>query len=249
MLLCFDIGNTFLKYAVYENDQLISFSKSKFHKLNLLNLKKYKIKNIAISSVVPSNLITLKNELDNVFGIVPFVINRNLKLNILLDFLDTSTIGIDRICAASGAVAFFSENSTSPILAIDLGTATTINLIKPNNIFSGGIIAPGMKTMINSLNLQTAQLPEINLENYELFFGKDTKSAIASGVVNSTLGLINFAVQNVQTEFNSEPKLIITGGNSDFIKGKIDYEFVQIKDLVLRGVKKIFEINNIIFHN
>ena len=93
---------------------------------------------------------------------------------------------MDRVCSVVGALELatnqkiISENQF--LITIDFGTATTINIVSPNKEFIGGLIAPGVNTMLNSLNEKTAQLPLPNLESYQGLIGNSTNSSLISGV-------------------------------------------------------------------
>ncbi|MBI9070022.1 MAG: type III pantothenate kinase [Melioribacteraceae bacterium] len=237
MLLALDIGNTFIKYGIYERNNLLRFTRVKHNRFNSINFNEFKISEVAVSSVVPKVEEEISKSVLERFNISPYHIDKNNTLGITLNYSSVTTLGIDRICAAVGA--FYSSDNSSNIIYADLGTATTINYVI-DGAFEGGLILPGLETMINSLNLNTAQLPKVDLSQYNNFIGKDTPDCIISGIINSTICVIEKSV----SQLNTRTKLIITGGNAKFIEPHLDLEYEFIEDLVLRGVKKIFELNN-----
>jgi len=247
MFLALDVGNTFVKIGIYEEEKLIHFAKFKHNEFSANLIKEFKITNAAISSVVPSINNFLISEIENNFKISPLVISHNLNLNLKINYNPVESLGIDRICASEGAFSFFKnqKNKNDFLLIIDSGTATTLNLISLKGEYLGGIIMPGIYTMINSLNKNTAQLPKVNLEKFVKLISNDTSSAIASGVINSTVGLIEKVFNEIKNEFtNSNIHLFLTGGSSLILKEHLKYNFNLVEDLVLRGVKRIFEINS-----
>ncbi|GJQ61526.1 MAG: type III pantothenate kinase [Melioribacteraceae bacterium] len=250
MFLAIDVGNTVTKAALfdkYEISETIRFPGNEIPDTLLTN----KITECAISGVVPEVSNSLIEKIKSEVGITPFLISRASKLNIELDYDTPETLGIDRICGACGAVALFdkvySGTSSRPkvIVTIDFGTATTLNVIKSPNIFAGGMIAPGLNTMFNSLTEKTAALPTVQLEDYDDIIGKSTVKSIASGVLNSTLGMIDKIITNLESE-NRDCNIytFITGGNAEAIRRFISMNYYHAPDLVMRGIKTIYELNH-----
>lgn len=250
MLLVCDIGNTFVKFAVYDNDSLISFTKTSHDNIALSSFVKYNIHSAAVSSVVPQTEQTLNTLIKEYFGINAFHVKIDSPFQIKLNYSTPGTLGIDRVCSAEGALALFRMDPLFAdydkdvfLLSIDSGTATTINIVKYNAEFIGGVIAPGINTMVNSLNKGTAQLPEIDVyKDYQGLIGTDTNTCIASGILNSTLGLIERTYNYLTDHFNAKViKIYVTGGNGKLISENLKYENIFVEDLVLRGVKSVFE--------
>src|ERR1017187_1308232 len=143
MLLACDIGNTNIKAGIFEDDKL-----TEFHFLPGLKeltdlIKINKLREIAISSVVPSKTKNLTDSLHQL-KLNPIIINKKSSFNLKIDYDSRETLGIDRICSAEGAYYLCcSKNEFKKeqiIISIDLGTATTINVVKYPGIFEGGII-------------------------------------------------------------------------------------------------------------
>ena len=156
MLLAFDIGNTFVKYGLYRENELITLGKVKPEEIHKDLFSGYDIEKIAISSVVPNTTEELLSICKNDFGVDPFVITSDSDFNLKIDYRTPNTLGLDRLCGAEGAFSLVckehnTETNEDPIVTVDFGTATTINVVRPGGIFSGGIIAPGVETMINAL--------------------------------------------------------------------------------------------------
>ena len=249
-LLACDIGNSFIKLRTYSTDdatsKLIKVPSDSFSADSISGLK---FDSAAISSVVPKSTELLTDILKKNFSITPMLITNSSKFNLTVDYKTPATLGIDRICAVEGAFRLFSDNvknysADDIIAAIDFGTATTINTVMFEKRFTGGIIAPGMYLMADSLNKKTAQLPMIELENYNSIIGDSTVSAITSGIINATLGLIEKTIIELK-KINSRYKfhIYITGGKADFISKHLSIEHELIPDLVLLGVKTIYQKN------
>lgn len=247
MLLACDIGNTNIKAGIFEDDRL-----REFHFLQgitpLIDLiKKNKFGDIVVSSVVPSKTKHLTDNLHNL-KLNPVIINKNSSFNLKIDYDSPETLGIDRICSAEGAYYLYCREKELKkeqiIISIDLGTATTLNVVKYPGIFTGGIIAPGTDLMFKSLKNDTAQLPNVSSEAYKDIIGKTTNESIASGVMHSAAGVLEMTIRLIQTETNAEKvSIYITGGNFANIKRFLNFDYVYEKGLVLYGINAIYKKN------
>src|ERR1035438_7578206 len=190
MLLTCDIGNTNIKTGIFTDDRLTEFHF--FQEITSLSvlIKKNKYRDIVVSSVVPSKTQKLTDNLSDLnLNLNPIIINKNSIFNLKIDYDSPETLGIDRICSAEGAYNLYCRDNIlkkdQVIITIDLGTATTLNIVKYPGIFSGGIIAPGTELMFRSLKHETAQLPNVSSESYKDIIGRTTDESIASGVMHS----------------------------------------------------------------
>jgi len=253
MLLAIDIGNTRIKSALFEDNSIreINSFTDVGSLLNYSSTKK-NIVDIAISSVVPSTANSLSEHLNKYLRVAPFIISSNSKFNLKNEYKSPGTLGIDRLCSTEGAFFLFKQSNNFKnysekdfILSIDFGTATTINFIKYPGVFLGGIIAPGINTMFESLHKNTAQLPSVEVKDFNNLIGEDTKQSIASGVLNSTLGLIEKTINHLKQEYHSKNIFIYaTGGNAKEILNHSNFDFTFEESLVLIGVKAVWKVNN-----
>ncbi|RKY93783.1 MAG: hypothetical protein DRQ13_09030 [Ignavibacteriae bacterium] len=119
-----------------------------------------------------------------------------------------------------------------------------MNIVKHPNVFAGGLIAPGINTMFKSLATQTSQLPDLTIDNYHLMIGDDTHSSIASGVINSAVGLIEKAVSYLNNlEDCSNLIIYATGGMGDKLQKFLSNKIIYDEFLVLRGIRSLYELN------
>jgi len=247
MLLACDIGNTNIKAGIFTNDKLTEFHF--FQEITpLIDLiKTNKLRDIAVSSVVPLTTIQLIDNLHSL-KLNPIIINKDSIFNLKIDYDSRETLGIDRICSAEGSYYLYSREKELKkdqiIISIDLGTATTLNIIKYPGIFAGGIIAPGTDLMFRSLKNDTAQLPKVSSKAYRNIIGRTTNESIASGVLHSSAGLIERAIKLIQAETNAREVIIyITGGNFENIQRFLNFDYVYEKGLVLYGINAIHKKN------
>ena len=128
---------------------------------------------------------------------------------------------------------------------MDFGTATTMNIILHPAKFIGGIIAPGLQLMSTSLHSKTAQLPLISVQDFHGDIGMTTKEAIASGVVNSTLGMIDRILKQLKLKYKSKKiNIYLTGGNAEKIMPYLNFDYSFERNLVLYGIKNISDLNS-----
>jgi len=245
MLLAIDIGNTNIKAGIFDRQKLLDhFIASNFPEI-ISSFGSYNITAVSISSVVPEKTKLIYEEVRNSFDCKPFIITKNVKFNLDVNYKTPETLGIDRLCSVEGALLWHKKlDKGTYLMTIDFGTATTINIVKYPKLFIGGLISPGIKTLFQSLNKQTSQLPELTIDKYESLIGDDTPTSIASGVVNSTIGLIEKTVQSL-LEFSDCEEVIVyaTGGMADRLRGYLKQDIVYDKFLVLRGISAIYDLN------
>ena len=256
MIICIDIGNTNIKYAVYENDELkVSFRVSTDFKrtsdeygeqiIGMLDIKGIKAQDITggiVSSVVPSLDYTIDKMCEIYFAFKPLHIAPGLKsgLNIRCD--NAREVGADRIVNCVSALVQYGEKK--PMIVIDFGTATTFKIINENDEFIGGVIAPGIKGSLDSLVNGTAKLPRVEIEAPKSIIAKNTVTNMQAGIVFGFAGLVEYIVKRIKKELKtSDVKTIATGGFSNVISKEIECIDVVDKLLTLKGLKYLYDLN------
>ena len=248
ILLALDIGNTNTKSALFDGDKLMDFTVHSKTDRAIEYINKISFNGAAICSVNPAIKKIIFDKI-SAKGVSVFEANIQQKFNLSIKYETPDTLGMDRVCSAVGALEIatkekiISENQF--LISIDFGTATTINIVSPDRRFIGGLIAPGINTMLNSLNEKTAQLPLPDPESYQGLIGNSTDSSIISGVINATIGMINETVNQLKDNSNQKlPVIFITGGNSKFILPQLKYKVFFEEALVLKGLKIIYDLNS-----
>ncbi len=256
MIICIDIGNTNIKYAIYEKDEL------KFSFRVATNLKKTsdeygalltgmlstqgveasQIEGGIVSSVVPSLDYTIDKMCSVYLHIKPLHIAPGLKsgLNIRCD--DAREVGADRIVNCVSAIVEYGTGE--PMIVVDFGTATTFNIINENNEFIGGIIAPGIKGSLDSLVNGTAKLPRVEIEAPKSIIAKNTVTNMQAGIVFGFAGLVEYIVKRIKKEMKCpNMKTVATGGFSNVISKEIECIDIVDKLLTLKGLKYLYDLN------
>ncbi len=251
MLAAIDIGNTAVKSAVFNGDEILHFNR--YDKLDELfgSLEQKDIHAAAFTTVVPSKTKLVREFFEKRMNISPYQIKSNSRFNLKIKYSSAETLGIDRICSAEGAFYLHKKNKMQTelkegafLISVDCGTATTVNIVMYPNIFIGGMIAPGFDTMLYGLHNNTAQLPMIQKDELSWDIGSDTNSSIASGVVNSAVGLIERTHKILIENYDAESiTTYLTGGNSVLLSDFLSVNHQIEKALVLIGVKEILKLN------
>ena len=167
-----------------------------------------KVEVILLASVVPSVTAAL-TELAVRHEIRLIVADEtNIPIAVRVD--EPAAVGHDRLVNAFAAGALYGR----PAIVVDLGTATTLDVVAPDGAFLGGAIAPGLGLGLEALAERTAQLPRVPLEVPERAIGRDTVSAIQSGAVLGYFGLVKELVRRITAELGTKPTVVLTGGLS-----------------------------------
>lgn len=239
MNLAIDIGNTRLKYAVFNGNNIVvdgSCSNSAdFNPDQLLNT--YKIKNSIICAVAkePESIkktLTAKTNYIDFTSLTPSPL-KNL-------YQSKHTLGSDRLAAAVGSYSLFPHQNT---LTIDTGTCIKYNFTNSNNEYLGGGISPGIDMRLKALNSFTHKLPLVDADyGIDLLIGNDTKTSILSGVMNGALKEIEGTIGEYSTQYSSL-KVVITGGNHTYFAKRLKSSIFADAFLILKGLNSIIEFN------
>jgi type III pantothenate kinase len=164
---------------------------------------------ILLASVVPG-VTTALSALTEERGI-RLIVADHTTIPIAVRVDNPGAVGNDRLINAFAAGFLYGM----PVIVIDLGTATTLDVVAPDGAFLGGAIAPGLGLGLDALVEHSAQLPEVALEVPEHAIGTDTVSAMLSGAVLGYFGLVKELVRRIRGELGAaRPKVVLTGGLS-----------------------------------
>lgn len=223
-----DIGNTNIKFACFSKGKLKYFESYKELPDKLFSAKKW-----VVSSVSPKR----ENEFVKKYNITdPIKINYSSPFSFKNKYLTPDSVGIDRLCGIEGVSFILEERfSKTNVLTIDCGTATTINYKNNENEFIGGLIFPGITLMRSALHLNTSALPISSLTGELPLIGSTTDDCINSGIINSTLALIEKVYNHIFRD-DIELKVFLTGGNSSYLLDVLKIPFSYIPYLNLLGI-------------
>jgi len=235
-----DIGNTLIKSAVFNGNDIIqklSSPEIKQH-VNEDLFTKYSIQSCIISSV-SKDISIVRDILDPKIKL--FVLQDKTRLPFENKYLTPKTLGQDRIAViAAASIQYPGKN----VLVIDAGTSLTYDFINDDNEYLGGAISPGLSMRFSALNKFTAKLPFIEFmekESPELI-GNSTAGSILSGVVNGFAKEVEGIIDEYKSLYN-QLEIIVTGGDHKYFDKLLKYKTFAAPNLVLEGLKGILDFN------
>jgi type III pantothenate kinase len=253
MLLAIDIGNTNIKIGIFDGDKLkATWSLATgIHRtsdeyggvlLNLMERKKIppsKVTGVALCGVVPPLLSTFVELCRKYLSTKPLVVEAGVKTGMRIRLDNPREVGPDRVVDAVAAQNLYGK----PVIIIDLGTATTFDVVSREGDYLGGAIAPGIIMATEALYTRTAALPRIGLSRPKQVIGKGTISAMQSGIIFGYIELIEGMIRRIEKELGGKAKVVATGGQAYPFAEEIAAIDVINPDLTLIGLRLIYEMN------
>jgi len=240
MNLIFDIGNTSTKIALFKGHKKITSLRTRqFHCDQLEKIFEPHIKNIK-KVIVSTVRDTPEFVIDLATHGIPYVHVLSHKTNLPFknEYETPETLGSDRIAAVAGAMMHFPGKK---VLIIDAGRAITYDFIS-GKTYKGGNISPGLSMRFRALNRFTRKLPLCTTTEKYHAIGKSTTEAITAGVINGVIFEINQYIRTFE-EKHSGIEVILTGGDSGYLKSRIKHKVTYMPDIVIDGLNYILEYN------
>nr|WP_288835707.1 type III pantothenate kinase [uncultured Flavobacterium sp.] len=238
MILTVDVGNTQIKAAVFEGDNILErfvFDKKALEKKIEKILEKFEtIAHLVVSSVADVEKQSFLAFEDKVK--VHFVSNED-SFPFSNNYGTPKTLGIDRMVLAAGATLLYPNQNR---LIIDAGTCVTYDFVDENNVYQGGAIAPGLRLRYESLNQFTAKLPLLTLQSPESYIGKSTAESIHSGVVNGLVYEIDGFIDEYKAAC-TKIIIILTGGDADFLAKRLKNTIFANSNFLLESLNQTFQ--------
>jgi len=253
MILVADVGNTNITLGVYDagkiianwrlSSQVASTEDEIYVRIRLLceamSISLDKVKGMAVGSVVPSVSVTMKRFAEKWLDVNYLEVSAasNVGLEILYD--KPENVGADRICNAVAGYKLFG----GPLIVVDFGTATTFDIISREGAYSGGLIAPGLESAVNSLHRFAAKLPLVDLQFPKQLIGKTTESSMQAGLMYGGAEMVEGLIRCLKDEINDNPAVIATGGLANTLLPRTPSVDRVIPFLTLDGLLQIYEMN------
>ena len=238
MILTVDVGNTRIKSAVFENNtlhELFIFDRSELQKKISIILKKYVEIDVlvvaSVGNVAFDDFLFLENRLKIEFITHEYHFPFNNK------YKTPTTLGIDRMILASGAVLKFPKQNR---LVIDAGTCITYDFIDAQDNYLGGAISLGLALRYKSLHNFTAKLPLLELKNPDNFIGNSTPESLHSGVVNGLVFEIEGFINQFESQY-SKFTIILTGGDAEFLAKRLKNTIFANSNFLLESLNDIYQ--------
>jgi type III pantothenate kinase len=255
LLLAVDIGNTNVKFGVFDGHQLVANWRLETDArrmpdeyailldwlLGRRGLGFSDLVGVSLSSTVPAMVPLLRELAANYLDErCPFVeVGPGGDLGISLGIERPSEMGPDRIVDALAAAELY----RLPAIIIDFGTATTFDAVDDSRCLLGMSLAPGLRTAMDGLFLRAARLSRIELEAPTEVIGRNTVSALRSGWVYGYVGLVEGLVARIKAQLGTEALVIATGGLADYVLSETHVVDVHDPMLTLKGLELYYRRN------
>ncbi|HZD25883.1 MAG TPA: type III pantothenate kinase, partial [Alphaproteobacteria bacterium] len=188
-----------------------------------------------IATVVPQALFNLRRLCTRYFGCEPLVLGEP-GVEYGIEVRGKPPVGADRICNTVGAGVLYPGQ---PAIVVDIGTATTFDVVDEAGNYIGGVIAPGINLSLEALHNATTLLPRIVVQRPEKVIGTDTVACMHSGVFWGYVSLMEGVVERIQSEFGKPMQVISTGGLAPVFEGATDIVANNVPDITMRGLVEI----------
>ena len=191
---------------------------------------------IVICSVVPPVERTLDAFCRIYLKHAPFKIHAGLEIGFSFDVEVPAEVGADRL--ANGAYAV--KHLKLPAVVVDLGTATTFDVVTADRVYHGGLIMPGVRMGVEALGSKTSKLPMVDLEYPPSVIGRSTVDCIRSGILYGYLEAMNGLLDRLDTELGGLGDIALTGGLAPLFKARMRRSVKWLPNLTLDGAEIIY---------
>ena len=252
MLLTIDIGNTQTVVGVYSQGSLLHMwrlatntdytsdeLRIKLHALlGAEDINRSSVTGAIVASVVPPLTHNWEKVIQRSFGVEAIIVSVDNCRHLLgIQGGEFAELGADRVADAVAAKAKFE----CPVIVVDFGTATNIEVIDREGVFRGGIIAPGVDTSLRTLVQRAALLRSVELEDPGVAIGRNTSEAVQVGIAVGEAARIDGLVQRIEEQLGYKCKVVATGGLSHRI-APMSRSIQEISlELTLEGLNLIYQ--------
>lgn len=252
MLLAIEIGNSHVVVSFFKGADLLYTGRLpadagltpvrwwKLFKMLIAKsgLEASGIERVAISSVVPAVGAAIYAMATEHLPGEPLQVSARLPLDLGLDVTHPDSVGADRICN----VVACREIYGTPGVVVDLGTATTFDVIDEQGHFIGGSIMPGVEASARQLFSAAALLSKVDLKVPASAIGRDTESNLQAGIIFGAVDQVDGMLRRIASETGWEqPQLVVTGGQSHLIAPLLSTKVIHDPDLTVQGLRIIAE--------
>jgi len=253
MLLTLDVGNTIVTAGVYDAGQLsatwrfatdVEKLPDEYGVLALALLEHEgidaaQVTEAIIACVVPDLEPAFDQMCRRYFSTTPLHVTAGIKTGLRILYDTPREVGADRVADAVAAIHHYGP----PLVVVDLGTATVFDAINSEGEYLGGAISPGLGIASEALFRRAAKLYRVELDRPKSAIGRNTITAIQSGILFGYVGLIEGIVARMKVELGDDTKVIGTGGYAAIIARETDAIDKVDPDLTLEGLRLIHELN------
>ena len=253
MLFAVDVGNTQTVLGLFDAEKLVGHwristnasltgDELRVKVSGLLDLDGRSwddVEHVILSSVVPRLTSAWEDVTRVACDCDLLVVGPGLKTGMPIRYDNPHEVGADRI--VNGVAAF--ERLGGPVIVVDFGTATTIDVIDAEGSYLGGAIAPGVETSAEALFSKAARLSKVDLEAPPRAIGTNTRASVQAGLMLGEAAMVDGLVRRVWSELGVEAPVIATGGLAERMGPLCDTIGHVDLDLTLEGLRIVFARN------
>jgi len=219
------------------SDELLMMFKTT---IDLSKLNDKAVDGVIVCSVVPQITDSVVSAISEFTTKDVLVVGPGIKTGLKVNIDNPKELGPDRIANSVGGF----KKTNKEVVIVDLGTATTFDVVNSNKEYLGGSIAPGIKISLDALISKTSSLKSVELKEPDKVIGKNTYEAIQSGLVLGHASMIDSMLEKIVLESNLSPGVVITGGLGTLIQPVLNINSSYEKNLTLDGLEEIYNLNN-----
>jgi type III pantothenate kinase len=219
------------------SDELLMMFKTT---IDLSKLNDKAVDGVIVCSVVPQITDSVVSAISEFTSKDVLVVGPGIKTGLKVNIDNPKELGPDRIANSVGGF----KKTNKEVVIVDLGTATTFDVVNSNKEYLGGSIAPGIKISLDALISKTSSLKSVELKEPDKVIGKNTYEAIQSGLVLGHASMIDSMLKKIVLESNLSPGVVITGGLGTLIQPVLNVNSSYEKNLTLDGLEEIYNLNN-----
>lgn len=253
MILAVDVGNTQTVVGLFDGEGLVAHWRVSSDPsitsdelavkigslLELVGLAWADVSDAIVGSVVPRLTDAWIDVVRLMGGVEPLVVGPGLKTGMPIRYDNPHEVGADRIVNGVAAIATFG----APVLVVDFGTATTIDVIDASGSYLGGCIAPGLETSAEALFRKAARLSNVDLTDPGTVIGRNTRQSVRAGLLVGQAAMIDGLVRRTWAELGAETRVVATGGLAERVSALCETVTDVDPDLTLRGLLAVYRRN------
>lgn len=255
MILAIDLGNSNVTFGCLDEETGEIFFEERIHTdfqftsveyavqiktiMDIRGVKADDITGCILSSSVPPVTRQVRNASEMILKKPTIVVGPGIKTGVDIKIDDPAALGPDLLV---GAVAGMNEYG-SPLILIDMGTATTISVIDDQKRFMGGMIMPGVKVSVKGLTANAAHLPDIAIEMPGKLINGTTVGAMQSGIIYGHASGIDGMVERIWNDLGYKTAVVATGGFAKTIIPCCKTDIVIDSELLIKGLRILYNKN------
>ena len=260
MISIVDIGNTNLKFTLFEDGKLIHSWRISVGSVgtaaeiyavikvlcSAVNVDIHTLEGAAVSSVVPSTYRAIRELFEGFLGIKPVFISGShadlFGIRLLVEgkivAAETVQIGSDRVADIVAARTLWPKQD---LLVVDMGTVTVFNLLDSDGILHGQVFAPGLSCLTKSISMCAALLPEVCVSKPQKIISDSSVSSMESGLYWGYISMIEGIIKRIVDESHNKSLYVVATGGGSSLMG--DCSAIHVTDglLTSKGILQIYE--------